>query len=151
MRFPDINMGSRGFTLIELVVVIVVLGIIAAVGIPQIGGMIQASRMNATKSELAELKKAIVGSPQLVAGGTYVGTGFEADVGHPPDRLEDLAAKPDTISIWNRLTGKGWHGPYIDDSNGDYLTDAWGLAYTYDESGRTIISTGSGESITIGF
>jgi prepilin-type N-terminal cleavage/methylation domain-containing protein len=143
--------SRSGFTLVELIIVIVVLSIIAAVGIPQIGGMIQVSKTNATKSELVELKTAIIGNPQAVSGGVQVNRGFEGDVGFAPSRLEDLVTKPDSIADWNRITRLGWNGPYIDSTNGDYLVDSWGAAYLYDGISRTITSTGSGESLAVGF
>ncbi len=140
-----------GFTLVELVIVIVVLAIIAAVGIPQIGGMIQVSKTNATKTEMVELKKAIIGNPQAVAGGVYVSCGFEGDVGFAPSRLEDLVTKPDSISSWDRLTRRGWNGPYVDSTDGGYLADAWESAYVYNCPARTLTSNGSGTGIVVGF
>ncbi|MCK4656855.1 MAG: prepilin-type N-terminal cleavage/methylation domain-containing protein [candidate division Zixibacteria bacterium] len=140
-----------GFTLVELVIVIVVLAIIAAVGIPQIGGMIQISKTNATKTEMVELKKAIIGNPQTVAGGVYVSCGFEGDIGFAPSRLEDLVTKPDSISLWDRLTRRGWNGPYIDSIDGGYLADEWESAYVYNGSARTLTSNGSGTGIVVGF
>jgi hypothetical protein len=130
---------------------IVVLAIIAAVGIPQIGGMIQVSKTNATNSELVELKTAIIGNPQAVSGGVQINRGFEGDVGFAPSRLEDLVTKPDSIPVWNRITRFGWNGPYIDSTDGAYLVDAWGTSYSYDYMSRTITSTGSGESLAVSF
>jgi prepilin-type N-terminal cleavage/methylation domain-containing protein len=142
---------NKGFTLIELVIVIVVLAILAGVGIPQIGSMVKASKVNATKSEMIEIKRAIDGDPQVVAGGENVARGFEGDVGNPPNRLLDLAYKPDTIPPYDRITGRGWNGPYIDTSEASYLMDAWNEAYVYSATERTIKSTGSGTEITVGF
>ncbi len=144
-------MGIRGFTLVELVIIIVVLGIIAAVGIPKIGGLLGESKSSATKAELAELKKAIIGNPQVVAAGSLVSRGFEGDVGFAPERLQDLVTKPDSVQSWDRIQESGWHGPYIDASNSDYLSDAWGTPYAYDGSARTITSSGSGSDITVNF
>lgn len=141
----------HGFTLVELVIIIVVLGLIAAVGIPKIGGLLGESKSSASKAEMAELKKAIIGNPQVVAGSSLVSRGFEGDVGFAPSSLQDLATKPDSVSAWDRIQERGWHGPYIDASDGDYLKDAWGAAYVYDGSARTITSSGSGSDITINF
>lgn len=142
---------ERGFTLVEIILVIVAIGIIAAVGIPRIGGLISDSRETVTKAELVELKKAIVGNPQLVSGNTLISRGFEGDIGFAPSRLEDLAVKPDSIPAWDRIQRLGWHGPYIDTADGNYLTDAWGTAYAYDGSARTITSSGSGGAISVSF
>jgi type II secretory pathway pseudopilin PulG len=142
---------GHGFTLVELVIIIVVLGFIAAVGIPNIGVLLSESKSSATKAELAEIKKAIVGNPQVVAAGNLVSRGFEGDVGFVPSVLQDLVTKPDSIPAWDRIQQHGWHGPYIDSSSGDYLKDAWGTPYAYDGSARTITSSGSGSDITINF
>ncbi|MCK4858602.1 MAG: hypothetical protein KAT58_11580 [candidate division Zixibacteria bacterium] len=137
--------------MIELIIIIVVLGIITAVAIPKVGSMINSAKINQTKAEMAELKKSIIGNPQLVAGGAYVSPGFEGDIGYPPSRLEDLVTKPDSIAAWDHITGIGWHGPYVDSADGSYLLNAWDVAYIYDDNARTITSTGSGDNIVISF
>lgn len=142
---------QAGFTLIELVMIIVVLGIIAAVAIPKMGTMTESSKISATKSEMLMLKKAIVGNPQAVAGGRFVDVGFEGDVGHPPVTLSELGAKPDTVAAYNSFTRLGWNGPYVDTSGLEYLTDAWGSGYVYDPAGRRLISTGGADSIVVTF
>lgn len=147
----DLSNRDRGFTLVELVIIIVVLGIISAVAIPKMGGLLGESKISATKAELSELKKAIVGNPQVVAGNALVSRGFAGDVGFVPSRLEDLAVKPDSVPSWDRIAQLGWHGPYIDSSGGEYLADAWGTTYSYDPNARTITSTGSGSNITVSF
>lgn len=43
--------NEKGLTLIELLAVIVILGIIAAIAIPSIGGIIQKSREDAVKAD----------------------------------------------------------------------------------------------------
>ncbi|MEZ5359122.1 MAG: prepilin-type N-terminal cleavage/methylation domain-containing protein [Candidatus Zixiibacteriota bacterium] len=142
---------QQGFTLIELVMIIVVLGIIAAVAIPKMGNMTESSKISATKAEMMMLKKAIVGNPQAVAGGRFVDVGFEGDVGHPPVSLSELGAKPDTVAAYNKFTRLGWNGPYVDTSGSEYLTDAWGTGYVYDASGRRLVSIGGADSIVVSF
>lgn len=51
--------GERGFTLIELVIIIAVLGIIAAVAIPKYVDMIGEARQSACKGALGGLRSAI--------------------------------------------------------------------------------------------
>lgn len=143
--------GSSGFTLIELVIIIAVLTILAVSAIPRIGNLIETSKINATESELSELKRAIVGTPQVTGGNNYTSRGFENDVGFVPSRLEDLVAKPGSVSVYNRITGMGWNGPYIDSTDGEYLRDAWDSVYVYAAAGRTITSAGSGASISVSF
>lgn len=145
------KLGQRGFTLIELVIIIVTLGILAAVAIPKFADLAESSRITATKKELLALKGAITGNADAVAGGKYVDRGFEGDVGFVPSRLEDLTAKPDSVSAYNKLTGLGWNGPYIDSTDGNYLKDSWGVAYVYEPANRRIISVGCPDSVIATF
>ncbi len=142
---PGISIGS-GFTLIELAIIIVILGVIATVGIPVMGNMINASRISATRGELQSLKIAIVGKR-----GTGNIRGYENDVCALPPGLQGLFTKPAGVSDWNKFARIGWNGPYIDGDNGEYLKDAWGVDYIYDSAGRTIISVGGQDTITVAF
>jgi len=143
---------QRGFSLVELVIVIVVLGILAAFAFPRFGSISSSAKIAATKEEMTLLKRAIVGNPSAVSGGQYIDRGFEGDVGFAPSRLQDLAAKPDSVGAYNKLTRLGWNGPYVDSASGLYLKDAWGTNYVYDRSGRRLISIGGApDSIIIPF
>lgn len=142
---PGITKGS-GFTLIELAIIIVILGVIATVGIPVMGNMINASKASATGEELQTLKIAIVGK-----SGSRSVRGYENDVGAPPPGLQGLFVKPAGVSDWNKFTRIGWNGPYIDGDNGGYLKDAWGVDYVYNSVDRTIKSVGGRDTITVVF
>jgi len=128
-----VKLGQAGFTLIELVIIIVILGIVAAVAIPRFQDMATSSRTTASREEMRALKQAIVGNPDVVAGGELVDRGFEGDIGAVPQQ---------------RL---GWNGPYIDSAQGGYLRDAWDIAYVYQPGSRRIISIGGPDSITVLF
>jgi prepilin-type N-terminal cleavage/methylation domain-containing protein len=134
--------NKSGFTLIEIVMVIVAIGILAIVAIPKFGNMIAGSKEAATKDELRTLKIALVGSAQSNV------RGYENDVGLLPPSLIGLAVKPAGVGNWDRFTQTGWHGPYIDTTGGEYLKDAWGSTYIYSQAARKIMSIGSGDTIT---
>ncbi|MBU0983166.1 MAG: prepilin-type N-terminal cleavage/methylation domain-containing protein, partial [candidate division Zixibacteria bacterium] len=59
-RTAQFRLDERGFTLIEIVIIIVTLGILAAVAIPRFADIAASSRVTATKQELVSLKTAIV-------------------------------------------------------------------------------------------
>jgi type II secretory pathway pseudopilin PulG len=141
----------RGFTLVELIIIIVTLGILAAVAIPKMGLMTESSKINATKDEIIRIKTAIVGDARVVAGGEFINRGFEGDVGFVPSSLADLAAKPDSIPIYDKFTRLGWNGPYIDSAGQNFLNDSWDIAYNYNAAARTITSTGADPDIVISF
>jgi type II secretory pathway pseudopilin PulG len=151
VRKCKIRLGQGGFTLVELVIIMITLSILAAVAIPKFADMAEASKVNATRQEMLELKRAIIGNPEAVAAGEYIDRGFEGDVDFAPSNLTDLAVKPDSVATYDKLTRIGWNGPYLDSSGGDYQKDAWGVAYVYEPSNRRIISVGGPDSIIITF
>ncbi|MBD3257719.1 hypothetical protein GF377_04745 [candidate division GN15 bacterium] len=138
------TLQQRGYTVIEIAIIIVTLGIIAAVAIPRFADMAESSKINATKQEMMSIKTAIVGNPSAVAGGEYVDRGYEGDVGSLPATLQDLVVKPDTVSGYDPISRLGWNGPYMDSAGGEYRTDAWGNNYVFNPATRTILSTGGG-------
>ena len=134
-------MKNKGFTLIELVIVMVLVGIIAAVAIPRFWDLINPSKTNVTKHRLEDIRKSIVGNPDMTGAGTSSARGFRGDTGLWPVQLPDLVTQPangltdagasSPVSNWNRYTRKGWNGPYVDASGGAYLVDAWGVSFVY--------------------
>jgi prepilin-type N-terminal cleavage/methylation domain-containing protein len=150
LRYPR-SQTCSGFTLIELIIIIVVLGILATFSIAKYSDFLQESKIAATRSEMVTIKRAIIGNPQMIAGGRYIDVGFVGNVGHPPAQLSELVRKPDSISAYNIISRLGWNGPYLDSAGNDYLKDAWGRDYAYNPTARTITSVGSGANIVVSF
>ena len=149
---PAQRSDQSGFTLIELVTIIVILGILAGVAIPKFSSISENSKFTATREEMSSLKTAIVGDASMVAGGEFIFRGYEGDCGFAPNQLADLVTKPDSVPVYDKLVRMGWNGPYIDGAGLSYLSDAWGNSYVYQQSNRRLISTGDGaDSVIITF
>jgi len=134
---------SHGFSLIELLVVIVVIGILAAVAMQSMIASLEDTRRAATEREMDMLAKAIVGDPGQTQNHQRSDFGYVGDIGAFPPYLQALYENTGGYATWK--------GPYIPvslthDSTG-FKADEWGFAYSY-SGGLTIISTGSGSSIT---
>lgn len=135
---------EQGYSLIELVVVIIIIGILASVAVRSLGRVTDTSRVEETKQELNRLACAIAGNPDLVSGGARTDYGYVGDVGALPADLSSLFANPGGWSTWS--------GPYIQDdfSSGSpdviFKIDAWGKGYAY--TGTNVISS-TGGAVTI--
>jgi general secretion pathway protein G len=119
--------ARSGFTMGEMVIVIAVLAILAALITPLAVNVITQERFDACRDELEVIKKAIVGDDTLIEGGTRSSFGFVGDMGMLPRTLNDLMVqgtltglRTDSGVLW------GWRGPYVSEA-----TDPWGRPYTY--------------------
>lgn len=122
------NRRTKGFTLIELMVVILIISMLAGFVAPNV-----LKRMGKAKTDLAKPRMAIIENAIKA---------FEFDCGRLPDESEGglealLVAPPD-------LEGK-WNGPYIKKSQ---LLDPWGNEYVYISEGQ--VNIGSFDLISYG-
>jgi prepilin-type N-terminal cleavage/methylation domain-containing protein len=121
---------ARGFTLLELVVIIAVIGILAAAVTPTVMNEIMDTRVQATQDEAKGLYEAMVGSPN----GDGTRFGFVGDIGRLPTSLSELVTRgglPSYNTSNIRSIGIGWRGPYVNSgtSSADYQSDAFGRNY----------------------
>ncbi len=135
--------SQKGFTLIELVMVIIIVGVLAGVAMKSMDSAIQTGRIESTKSELEQLATAMVGNPNLISNGSRTDFGYVGDIGSLPPNLDALVIQPTGYTTWK--------GPYIrntfNQASEDYKRDSWNTLYGYN-GGVTIVSTGSGSNIT---
>ena len=134
---------EKAFTLIELVLIIVIIGIVATIAMKSMQPAIDRSRFESTTREMESLAQAIIGDPNQVQDGIRTDFGYVGDIGALPPNLDALTANPGGFSTWD--------GPYIQsdfvENADDYKKDAWGNLYTY-IGGVTISSSGGGSPIT---
>ena len=97
---------QHGFTLLEMLAVIVLLGIVATIVVRQVGGNVDKGKYGAGKAQLASLGMKV--------------ESYGLDVGTPPANLQQLVSKPANAS--------GWAGPYAKPSD---LKDPFGHAFGY--------------------
>ena len=99
-KTPSFRRRSRGFTLIEIVVVIALIGLILGVVANRIMGSQARAEYKLAETSLGNLASKI--------------DQYEADVGGLPDNLEQLVTAPSDAS--------GWLGPY---ATAQELKDPW--------------------------
>lgn len=102
-----------GFTLVELLVVMVILGLLAALVVPSYLGRERKARAQAAKTQIELL-------------GTALDT-FRLDVGRYPSSQEGLGALRSGAGV------PGWDGPYL---KKDIPMDPWGRSYVYVSPGE---------------
>ena len=102
-----------GFTLVEMLLVLVILATLAAIVVPKFAGRSEQARITAAQTQIANLE--------------IVLDSFEVDNGTYPkgsNGLRDLVEQPSYA--------KNWRGPYIE----EIPLDPWGNAYLYEYPGK---------------
>ena len=98
------NYRASGFTLIELMIVIIIMGLLAGIVAPQMFGKVDGSKRKIAQTQMMTFDTAIQ---------TY-----RLDVGNLPQNLNQL----------RNDTARGWDGPYLQRS---IPLDPWNNSYVY--------------------
>jgi len=102
---------NRGFTLVEMLLVVTIIGILAALVIPKIAGTGERARITAAQAD--------------IKGGIKTALDrYEVENGQYPKSLQDLITRPND--------SKNWAGPYLD----AIPVDPWQHPYSYSYPGR---------------
>jgi general secretion pathway protein G len=106
--------SRRAFTLVELLLVLVILGVLAALVLPKFTGRTEQARVTAAQTQIATFGTAL--------------DAYEVDTGSYPrgsNGLVALVAQPSDVT--------NWRGPYL---KSDIPLDPWGHPYLYEFPGR---------------
>jgi general secretion pathway protein G len=104
---------SRAFTLVELLLVVTIIGVLAALVVPKFAGRSQQARITAAKQD-------IVGTLGVALDL------FEQDAGRYPTTEEGLQV---LVTAPTQGDVSGWNGPYI--KSATVPKDPWGRDYRY--------------------
>ena len=103
--------SQRGFTLVELLLVLVILALIGGLVLPGIIGKAEGAKVKVASSQVSRLSMAV--------------ESYYLDTGIIPESLEQLVTESGDTS--------GWNGPYVKPSS---LKDPWGREYEYNYPGE---------------
>ncbi|MBQ3643353.1 MAG: type II secretion system protein GspG [Candidatus Riflebacteria bacterium] len=141
------NKRKSGFTLMEIMVVIIVIAVLASVAGPMIGSITDQGRASATKSKMSSLKSALLAYQTDVGRLPHLGCAKKAS-NYDQDSLLSNSDENKNVLYSNSNIGYGstppgnysrrWKGPYMDSDPSDFMMDSWGNRLRYTAKGKNI-------------
>lgn len=110
----NMRKNNSGFTLLELLIVVVIIGLLAGIVGPKLFKNINKSEVTTAKAQVDTFVKAL--------------DNFRIDTGRYPSTEEGLSA---LLNAPNNL--QGWNGPYL---KKNLPADPWGTQYQYAAPGQ---------------
>jgi len=108
--------AQNGFTLMELLIAIAILGIILAVAGPALMNRFKQAKINTTKQSLKMVESIIAG--------------FELDLDKLPQSINDLVRRPSASDYYDQEAVESWmEGGYVKGKK--IPKDAWGKPFHY--------------------
>jgi len=107
--------NTSGFTLVELLVVLIILGLVASIAGPNVMKYLGSSKAKTAKLQIKEIESAL----EL----------FFLDTGQYPATEKGI-----TILVKDDGSMVGWNGPYF--KNAQIPNDPWGNSYLYQKPGE---------------
>jgi general secretion pathway protein G len=112
---------QKGFTLLEMLVVLVIIGLLAGLVGPQLMGRVDTSRVTAAETQSRMLKSAL--------------DTMRLDIARYPTKEEGLIMLVNAPN--DERVARKWRGPYLSES---LPADPWGNPYQYEPISSTVIA-----------
>ncbi|HHT9119032.1 MAG TPA: hypothetical protein ACFYD3_00615 [Candidatus Hypogeohydataceae bacterium YC41] len=119
-------MRQRGFTLIDVIIILAVTGILASGMVTFVFQAVNKEREDKTIEHLNRLKVVVTGKPLSMRHGEQTSFGYFGDMGGLPSQLADLyvsGTQPIYTFFPSLKAGAGWNGPYLDPEIVEYITN----------------------------
>lgn len=128
-------LSVQGFTLLEIVFAIVLLGILATLTASYLSGSNDSIRWETTRSRMEAIRTAILGDPK-VDSGERTRFGYLGDMGRLPPSLTVLTGSEAPAYVFHTYygVGAGWRGPYLAREfvgEQGVEKDEWGNSFIY--------------------
>lgn len=105
------SLAQRGFTLLEILIVLGIIGVIAAIVAGNVAGQADKANVDIAATQIAKIEGAVVN--------------FRQHTKRLPNNLDELVTQPSGV--------KHWVGPYVKE---EQLMDPWGTKLQYRKPGQ---------------